>query len=285
MKIRGMDGPIDLYIYRPIGFLIAWILSCAGISPNTVTLCSAVLGLAAGICAFPGTASAFILCAVLFQVSNCFDCADGQLARLTGCYTKEGRILDGVSDYAVNVFVYVGALIGLLNAEHGRFPALLLVLAGGAATVLSCMYYDRAITNFACVVHGKTECEEDELESSRDLVASSRGWRRLLWRAYVFYLIAQKSQGEAGGPANSVVIPPISEEAKKAYIELNHPMLMAWSFTGPSAHVLYFLVCAVIGRIELYFLACVGVALLTCSFLLVQQVLNLKLKSKTFAKD
>ena len=113
MKIRGMDGPVDLYIFRPIGFAIAWLLSFTRASPNAVTLVSVLFGLAAGIAALGGSPSAFLLCALLFQLSNCFDCADGQLARLTGRHSELGRLIDGLADYAVNISVFLGVLLGL----------------------------------------------------------------------------------------------------------------------------------------------------------------------------
>ena len=113
MKLRGMDGPVDLFIYRPIGFLIAWLMSFTRITPNAVTLVSMGLGIGAGIAALSGSVQGFLLCAFLYQAANCLDCADGQLARLTGTGSPEGRIIDGIGDIVVNVSIFLCAILGL----------------------------------------------------------------------------------------------------------------------------------------------------------------------------
>ena len=274
MKIRGMDGPIDLYLYRPLGFLVAWPLSRTGMSPNAVTLLSALFGLAAGCAALPGTASGFLLCAILFQASNCFDCADGQLARMTGKYSRDGRLLDGFADYSVNVFVLAGVLVGLLRERRDPVITLFLVLAGGGATALSCLYYDRAITRFADFCRGKDGDEAKELGLALEKSASVRGFPGLLWRLYALYLRAQKENG--AGRAARPAPEAMTEAARRGYLRAMYPLLGAWSFTGPSAHVLYFLVFAAAGRMEMYLVASVALAIATALFLNAQQAVDLK---------
>jgi phosphatidylglycerophosphate synthase len=273
MKIRGMDGPIDLFLYRPTGFAIAWALSFSRISPNAVSLVSILLGVAAGACALTGTPSAFLLCACLFQASNCFDCADGQLARLTGRNTKEGRILDGMADYLVNLSVYLGCLAGLVQAGYSPLISLLLVAAGGAATALSCFFYDRVITRQSKLVMGKDEDESEELEAL-ECAASANGAWRLLWRAYALYAKLQRSSAGRNLKPSLVLE---SEEERKTYADRMYPMLMVWSFTGPSAHVLCFLVFAVLGKIDLYFAASVIGAAVTMVLVAVQSLIDLRL--------
>jgi phosphatidylglycerophosphate synthase len=294
MKPKGMDGPIDLFLYRPIGFAIAWVLSFTRTSPNAVTIISAVMGLASGLCALGGTTQAFLLCAIFFQISNCFDCADGQLARMTGQYSPEGRILDGLSDYFVNICVYAGVLMGLIRAGRSNDSVIVLAIAGGAATIVSCMYYDRAITRFAAFLRGSAEDEVDIAAKARVRAAESRGAARLLWRIYAFYVRLQSEgelraarghkgmSGAVSGPAGSGLV--MTEEVRRAYGDSAVPLLMAWSFTGPSAHVLYFLVFAMIGKIEWYFVACVVLALATGSFLIIQQLVYLR-QSKRLLED
>ena len=281
MKIRGMDGPIDLLLYRPIGFAIAWGLSFSRISPNAVSFISILLGVAAGACALPGTFPAFLLCAFLFQASNCFDCADGQLARLTGRYTKEGRILDGMADYLVNLSVYLGCLAGLVRAGHSPLASLPLVAAGGAATALSCFFYDRVITRHSKFVMGKDVDENEELEALQSASSASGAWR-LLWRVYALYARLQRSSGGRSLQASLVLE---SEAARKIYADRMYPMLMVWSFTGPSAHVLCFLVFAVLGKIELYFAASVIAAAATMVLVAVQPLIDLRLRSKSIADE
>jgi hypothetical protein len=278
MKTRGMDGPIDLLVYRPVGFVVAWCLSRTGIGPNAITLLGALLGIAAGACALPGTSSAFLLCALLFQASNCLDCADGQLARLTGRFTEEGRILDGLSDYVVTLCIYLGSFAGLVQAGQGRLHALLLVAAGGAAHAFSDLYYDRVVTRYSALLSGKEPNAGREPEAASQAATAPR---RILWKAYAFYAGLQEAR------RGKEVEPPYdaleTEEAKKAYAERMYPMLLAWSFTGPSAHALYFLCFATLGRTELFFPASVFLAAATLVLLLVQQRMDLGLRTKEIA--
>jgi phosphatidylglycerophosphate synthase len=281
MKLKGMDGPIDLFIYRPVGFLVAWALSFTGASPNAVTLGSVAFGLAAGLAALPGTASAFLLCALLFQLSNFLDCADGQLARLTGKYSKEGRILDGFADYAVNGFVFIGALSGLLRSGKAATPTILLVVAGAVATAICCMYYDRAVTRFSRVMNGYGPSEDDEIEYARGRSLEAKGANRMLWSLYSVYLRAQLERGAE----DSMPTAALSEASKVAYAEAMRPLLSAWSFTGPSAHVLGLLVFAAVDRVEAYFVACVALLAPMIAFLFVQQLVDLRFKPEDLAED
>ena len=282
MKMKGMDGPIDLGLYRPIGFLIAWALSFTRIHPNAVTVASALLGFAAGICALPGTPEAFLLCALFYQVSNCFDCADGQLARMTGRYTPSGRVLDGVADYAVNVCVFAGTLAGLVRVGLGRPQPFLLVAAGGAAMAFSCLLYDRAVTRYSKLMRNGPGEEVEEIEQARGYAASSRGIARLAWSLYGRYL---KLQFVLGGKASKDPMAFEGEAEKTAYAKLMYPLLMAWSFAGPSAHVLYYLLFALLGKIELFFVAAVLIAAASALILGVQQLVEARLRERVFAKD
>jgi phosphatidylglycerophosphate synthase len=297
MKPRGMDGPVDLFIFRPVGFVIAWALSFTRASPNSVTLISVLLGLAAGLSALPGTKAAFLACAVLFQASNCFDCADGQLARLSGRHSPEGRLVDGVADYAVNLLVLAGVLAGLVHSGAALGPTLGMVAGGGLAAAFSCLYYDRAITRFAAAVAGKPDDGLEELESARDFMASTKGSKRALWTVYYWYLRLQcdaadraRRTRETPGrqPRLRALSPceePLPERSRSVYTEAMLPILSLWSFTGPSAHVLYFLAFAIAGKIELYFLACFALAIATAFLLLAQQLVDLKYRSGRYAED
>jgi phosphatidylglycerophosphate synthase len=271
MKPRGMDGPVDLLLYRPIGFVVAWALSFTKASPNAVTAFSALFGLAAGIIAQRGTATAFLLCGLLFQVSNCLDCADGQLARLTGRQSPEGRILDGFADYAVYIFVYSGVMLGLLNSGHAHLVVLALFFAGGLATAFCNMQYDRAISRYSEVLQGGAKGGETEFERARDIATRSRGAKRIFWLAYSRYARL------AGGSGPRAAQGETGPYYKRDYVEAMLPLLNAWSFTGPSAHVLYFLIFAAIGKPEWYFAACVVLAQATVILLAAQRLVDFKL--------
>ncbi len=63
------------------------------VTPNQITLIGFTFGLCAALSFYK---SAFILGAMLFEISYLFDCIDGRLARLTGQTTKTGDMYDHI---------------------------------------------------------------------------------------------------------------------------------------------------------------------------------------------
>src|SRR5439155_1433402 len=97
-KGRAVEEWADLHFFRPIGIRIARALQPTGISADQVTLWSLVIGLVAGHLFAYRDRWSNVIGFVLFIVSDIFDSADGQLARLRGSSTRFGRALDGISD-------------------------------------------------------------------------------------------------------------------------------------------------------------------------------------------
>ena len=260
MKPRGMDGPVDLYLYRPVGFAVAWLLSYTKIRPNDVTMLSMALGAAAGMAACSGGAPGFLLCALLLQAANYLDCADGQLARLTGRGSPEGRIIDGLGDLVVNLCIFAGSVVGLVHGGRTLGYALALVAFAGLCKVITNMHYDRAISRYADrLCDGEHEGFIDNPEEARAFARKTRGFNRLIWAVYSVYLRLQTLGAEAYNKAKAPAPFATTEEAE-AYSRTMLPLLSIWSFVGPSAHALYFLVFAALGHIEQYFEVCVALA-------------------------
>src|SRR5918911_4208908 len=121
----------DLHFFRPLGARIARALYPTRVSPDLVTLWSLLLGLAAGHLFFYSRASLNALGFALFLISDIFDSADGQLARLRGTSTRAGRILDGLSDNARFTNLYLHLLARLVIAGWAWPTALVLVATAG----------------------------------------------------------------------------------------------------------------------------------------------------------
>ncbi|MBO4870708.1 MAG: CDP-alcohol phosphatidyltransferase family protein [Muribaculaceae bacterium] len=100
LKSMDTEEHIDLFFYRPLGFLWAKLFAKLGVTPNWVTVASIILGVAGGILLYFGDQpSRWLNYVGIFLIvwANTYDSADGQLARLTKQYSRIGRILDGVS--------------------------------------------------------------------------------------------------------------------------------------------------------------------------------------------
>ena len=100
LKSMDTEEHIDLFFYRPLGFVWAKLFAKLGISPNAVTIASIFLGVAGGLLLYYGEPHmAWLNWIGMFLIvwANTYDSADGQLARLTHQYSRLGRILDGMS--------------------------------------------------------------------------------------------------------------------------------------------------------------------------------------------
>ena len=93
-----------------------------GWSPNAVTVCFMISGVAAGVlAAVPGLPAA-IGVALLIQLYLLFDCSDGELARYTGRFSAAGVYLDRMGHYIAEALL----LAGLGVRAQGHFS-----LSGG----------------------------------------------------------------------------------------------------------------------------------------------------------
>jgi CDP-alcohol phosphatidyltransferase-like enzyme len=190
-KGSAVEEWVDLHFFRPIGVRIARALQPTRVSPDQVTLWSLIIGLAAGHCFVYASPWVNVLGFALFIVSDLFDSADGQLARLRGTSTRFGRILDGLSDNARFVNLYAHVVVRLVHHDGWSVvAALTLALLAGA----SHSWQSAAID---CIRHAYLELGTgagSELELSEDLAmpddeAPVRGILRRLgaaaYRAYV----------------------------------------------------------------------------------------------------
>ena len=94
------DELINIYLLRPVASVIVWLLSPTPVTPNQLTLAAIVVGFAAA-AAYAG--GPIVLAALLVSAKDILDDADGQLARAKQMYSRRGRFLDSIGDFAVDL--------------------------------------------------------------------------------------------------------------------------------------------------------------------------------------
>src|SRR5438477_4172541 len=127
-KAREVEGILDLYFYRKIGFWLAQFFARLNVTPAGVSLLGAVGGLFAGHLNFYRNIGANIVGMALHVFANDLDNADGQLARLTGRGSREGRVIDSLADHLVFVSIYVHLTLRYL--VEGASPAICFLALG-----------------------------------------------------------------------------------------------------------------------------------------------------------
>lgn len=115
LKSVDTEEWFDLLFYRPLGYRWALFFHRLGVSPNTVTVLSIFLGVAAGILFWPANLWLNLLGMFLLVWANTYDSADGQLARLTNQKTEWGRVLDGVSGDLWFIAIYAAICLRLTS--------------------------------------------------------------------------------------------------------------------------------------------------------------------------
>src|SRR5215208_1022132 len=106
-KAREVEGFLDVYFYRKVGFCLAQFFAQLKVTPAAVSLLAGLCGILAGHLYFYRNLGINIAGMVLHICANALDNADGQLARLTHQESRKGRIIDSVADHLVFVSIYV----------------------------------------------------------------------------------------------------------------------------------------------------------------------------------
>lgn len=185
LKSLDTEEFIDIHFYRPIGYQWALFFKRLGITPNTVTVASIFLGVAAGIL-FYFEDIKMTLCGIFLLIwANSYDSADGQLARLTGQKSEIGRILDGVSgDFW---FITIYACICLrLTPEWGIWIWLLAAITGLFHSKQAAMAdYYRNIHLF--FLKGKAGSELDNSVQQKELFKSLSWKNDFVRKLFIFF--------------------------------------------------------------------------------------------------
>jgi CDP-alcohol phosphatidyltransferase len=175
-KAREVEGILDLYFYRPIGFQLAESFQKFKVTPATVTWLAGFFGIVAGHLYFYRNLRVNILGMALHVCANALDNADGQLARLTHRETREGRIIDSIADHLVFFSVYLHLTLRYFLA--GASPAIfLLALAAGISHALQGAAADYYRSTY---LYFRTTPAVPQLDSSSRLRADDRelSWHR-----------------------------------------------------------------------------------------------------------
>jgi CDP-alcohol phosphatidyltransferase len=194
-KDRDVEGLLDIYFYRRVGFALARLFARLGMTPTGVTLLSGVSGLAAGHLYYYRDLHLNLLGMGLHIISNAFDNADGQLARLTNTGSRAGRILDSVSDHIVFLGIYFHLVLRCLAA--GASPAIwLLAFAAVLSHAVQGGFADYSRNAYLFLVAGRSRTDVDSSVRLRtdyeQLLWRREPWQKFLLRTYLNFTLGQE---------------------------------------------------------------------------------------------
>ena len=123
---RSDDRPWD----AQIAYQLIYPFRNTFITPNHLTSLRLLFGVFAGIFFALGEYKYSNIGAFCFVISNFLDHADGELARLKNEISPKGHVYDLISDALVNIFLFLGIGIGLMQTNLGVYACMMGIIAG-----------------------------------------------------------------------------------------------------------------------------------------------------------
>lgn len=229
MKSREVESDFELYVTRTPGYLWALFFRWLNVHPIAVTLMSIVIGSASGFFFMPDDLCYNLIGMLLLIWANWYDCADGQLARMTGKKTLVGRVLDGFAGNVWAFFIYIALLLRMWP-EWGIAIFILESWAGFYCHSRQCALADYYRNIHLWVTLGKEESELDtSIEQQRRM--ESLRWNKKEWfeKFYLFFYVRYTRSQERQTPEFQLIKPlldrlpldnPIRQQFRKESLPL-----------------------------------------------------------------
>jgi len=148
-KAYEIEELADVYFFRPLGAVCAYVARALHLTPVQVTLIGTCIGAWGGWLLHDHTRAPAGLALLVFY--GVLDSADGQLARMTNRASEFGRVFDGIGGYLANAAIFAGIYAGA--SRGGQTTAYTIVAAAAAvSTIVQAQMYDyyrRAYTDVA----------------------------------------------------------------------------------------------------------------------------------------
>lgn len=199
LKPLEVEEPIDVYVHRPLAYLLARASFHTPITPTAITLLSIAAGLGSAVALLTEFAHHLVVGGALLFLSAVFDCADGQLARMRKTSSVIGRMIDGCADLITSAAVAPATVYVLWRTfETPRWFGYTVVVLATATIVTSSFHttmYDHYKNVFLRLTGPFHEGEDYEAARARyeSTAPSARSFAmRLAYNVYFFYLKSQR---------------------------------------------------------------------------------------------
>ncbi len=267
LKHLEVEEVIDLFVHRPLGYLVARAAYPTFVSPDAITLLSMLAGIASGAAFYTGIVtgkSHHVLAGGLLILSAVLDCSDGQLARMRKTSSRYGRMLDGAVDAVVQVSAIPAALAAFLWQLGGFTQESLVWGVLGVIAILSGIRHTTLYDQFKNVYVRNTDpsprdcddLEEVDAEYARLKAAGPVSlldrWRFAMYHLHLSLVRQTMRWIDPYIPARFADMPAFSPARAARFRALQGGLMRAWSFFGIGTHIFVFAVCAMADHIEWY---------------------------------
>lgn len=254
LKTVDSEEILDLYIFRPLSFILVKLIYNTNITPNQISIVALFFGILSGVLYGFGTYTFFVLASASFFTCNVLDCMDGQLARLKKNGTRIGRVIDGFIDYMTSISVFLGLGIAMTDITGNATYSWVLTIAAGVSKALQNMFFDYYRNMYLEYVYQKVSNLDDEIieySEEQEKLRNEKGryMEKILISVYLSYSKFQKNSSK------SERLNVSSEEYKRK----NKFLLRMWSWIGSTTHMVVLIIFALMNRIDLYLIFTVSV--------------------------
>ena len=229
MKSREVESDFELYVTRTPGYLWALFFRWLHVHPIAVTLMSIVIGSASAYFFLFDDICYNLIGMLLLIWANWYDCADGQLARMTGKKTLVGRVLDGFAGNVWAFFIYIALLLRMWP-EWGITIFILESWAGFYCHSRQCALADYYRNVHLWVTLGKDKSELDASVEQQRRMESLR-WNKKEWfeKFYLLFYVRYTRSQERQTPEFQLIKPlldklpvdnPIRQQFRKESLPL-----------------------------------------------------------------
>ena len=248
-KPRAVEEVGDIYLIRPLGFLIVQLLRRTPLTPTMVSVLAVLAGwwsawlyfescrrgMVAGLAAAGGLA---------LLLHSALDSADGQLARLKGLQTPLGRIVDGFCDNLAFLAIYVAIVLGHgERAPDHQLAVALLALAAVASHSVQSSLVEYQRTLYLHCVHARGDIVDSEPGRLSRKAAGGTGAallqavHRVYYRQQRFYLASTarlERQIVLWAERNPRLLPELAARYERSH----RPLLPFWALMASNSHKL-----------------------------------------------
>ena len=290
-KARDVEETIDIYFYRPLGYITAKACKALGITPNAVTIVSIFIGVTGGHLLYYRDITLNAYGLLFWVIADMLDSADGQLARMTDHRSRIGRILDGLGGNIMFLSIYLHLFARMVVTYPSiPWPALFLfVLAGGISHSLQSSLADYYRNAYLKIVVDPLKSELDGADEIREEYASIRfahqPIKKILMRTYLNYTIQQEALSKNFQRLRKLIdrvygtkIPHwVSEEYRRE----NRPLMKYYAVLTTNTRMIVMALCVLVDLVPLYFaVEVVGINLVMVLVTMYQEKLSAGLLSR-----
>ncbi|CAN5188032.1 hypothetical protein BH09MYX1_BH09MYX1_25720 [soil metagenome] len=256
-KSSEVEDPIDRNVYRPIAYVIVGILRHTPITPNQVTLVSAILGIEDGGEWLYGSRGAMIAGGVLLLLSSIVDGVDGMLARVKKIQSQLGRAIDGSADMLVAVATVIAGVTHVFWQTHAVYYLVFILpislLTAGHIYLYD--YYKDLFLRFATTRKAEGQTLEGLAAQKAEVVATGGGWfERLVLDNYATVIRFQHLETGLTNPrVRELDAIDGSDERAVIYRKHNKGPMTLWAWISLTPHCYIMATFGLMDRLYLYF--------------------------------